>query len=399
MDPCHRRSRSGQAAPEYVALLALVAVVVAAAGAAVAAADSGLPRALVHAVRVAVCMVGGDICRAGDAERAGLEPCVVGAREYARQSGGTAYFVGASHESAWRVERRPDGSHRITVSADRRLGADFGVSVGIGRRGEATAGVHQGIGFRSGFEWELADAAAVRAFFARAPSPERIKRDGDWRFLGLPEPTARFRDGGALGSLQAGVSAGISLPLLSGGRRRALGRRIGRDGTTWYFDASDTAVRIFGGAVPEIALGDDQRWSLEVDEDGRGRARRLVLRGSVVRGEEVRVTTAVLDLRRPGNAAAARDLLALRGGAWNPLAIARATRVGRHLIQTGAVQHDRYVVEELPSGPDVDLAAAVGGVSIRSTASRRRLVRSEVIGPDGARRVRGDCLPHVAGLS
>src|SRR5918994_5963919 len=76
---------TGQASAEYVATLLVVAAVLAGAGTAVAV--PGVAERVVTTVRTGICIVGGDVCRGGDAEAAGLPPCLT--RERARGEGTT----------------------------------------------------------------------------------------------------------------------------------------------------------------------------------------------------------------------------------------------------------------------------------------------------------------------
>ena len=97
-------SRSGQASIEYVAVLALLALVLGGAGAAVAAPD--LPRALARHARVALCVVGGDVCRSEDARAAGLAPCVVNAERRESERGITVVLVRAARGGVVQIDRR-----------------------------------------------------------------------------------------------------------------------------------------------------------------------------------------------------------------------------------------------------------------------------------------------------
>lgn len=381
-----RRSRCGQATSDYVALLCLVAVFLAGAGAAVAGAP--VAASVAHALRLALCAVGGDVCLGSQARAAGLEPCVVADERYRSRWSASGLIFKSSQEHSYAIERRSDGGITVTAGHDRDAGA--GIRVGA-RLGPAAASVEAGAagGWRSGMVWELAGARALRSFLRRAPRPHRIEHDADWRRAGLPAPSTRFLAGGASAELQASVEAGVVIPLVTAGGRAALGRRVGPRGTAWYFDVPAASARALGGSLPEVELARVGPWSVELDAPTGSRVERVVLR-SAARGanpgEEIQLTR-VVDLDEGRAAAAVRDLL-------SP---ARTVAAARALGRMGSLQRDVYRVRELDSGLDAELAAAVVGLGHADARSSRRLISSTVVDPEGRVARRADCLPDLLG--
>lgn len=380
------RSRSGQAAADYVALVCLVAVVLAGTGAAVGGPTGGIASAVVRQVRVAVCIAGGDVCRTADAEALGLAPCVMRAERFDRRwsASGLVFTAFQAHGSA--IERRSDGRITVTVSHDRQGGAGARAAARLGPV-QASAGAHATTGWRSGMAWELDGPRALRRFLKRAPAPHRLEHDADWRRRGLPPPDARFLAGGASARLDAVVEAGVVVPVLAAGGEAALGRRTGPDGTAWFFDVPAASARLLGAGLPQAELAGVGPWSMEVAADRDGRARTLVLRsrGTTARRDEEAELTRTVDLTSARAAAAVRDLL-------DPARTAAAARV---LATSGTLQRDVYRVRELDSAADIELSAIVAGIGHADARTQRRLVASTVTGAGVPAARRADCLDGV----
>lgn len=380
----------GQASTDYLGLLAVVVVLLGGAGAAM---RLDVPGAVAHTVRVALCIVGGDVCRAADARAAGLEPCVVRSRAGTRRTSVTFLFLRVGDTGGYLVERRSDGSRRVVATRGRDLSASVRAGLRVGPYVDVSAGGSGGVRWASGAAWELAGEADLRELLARVHgSPAALADAGVRAVERVPPPTESFREGGEMADLSAEVTAGgVRQPLLTGGRRQALGRRVRGSLTTWYFDATHDGPRLLGGLLPEVAVQGRGGWVLEVTEDASHRATRMVLRSTLpARGDRMVEIDAALDLTRPGNAAAARDLLTLGRGP-GPLALARARAVGRHLLEAGTVERRTYRLSDAPSGPDVAVDVAAFGGEHAHTVQERRLIEAEVIRP-GRRARRADCL-------
>ena len=206
---------------EYTAVLGLVGAALAAAG--TAGGLDGVGSAVAAGLRTGVCIVAGDVCRASDAEAAGLSPCTV--LERSRGSGGTVVLASArlGGGDEWTVASRSDGSVLVTQSEDRTVGASggwgveaspLGVEIGVEGKYELVLG--------SGRSWELPDAEAARRFFAARPDSR-------------PPPTWRFGEADSVlaGGVVAGVG-GIELTGVETSASAAGGVRVGRGRTTLY---------------------------------------------------------------------------------------------------------------------------------------------------------------------
>lgn len=364
----------GQASADYIGIVAIVALVLTAAGA-VAAPD--LPGTVARQVRVALCIVGGDVCRASDARRAGLEPCVTRVREGANRTRVNVTIVSYGTGKAFAVERRSDGSARVAIASHDDGGLVAGVGVKLGPHLDVGGEVSGALGWSSGYAWEFPDEAALARFLGGVRQAPGVI---GWDLLrkGAGTPTERFSAATGSTGAQAGARIlGLKQPLGTAGGRGAIGRRARRGQTTWYFDARHDGPSLFGGILPELQLRPGAAYVLEL----RDRPRRLRLATSLPDGVELE---ARLDLTRPANAAVARELLS------RPTP-ARARALGRHLAEHGTVERRVYRVRTLASDPDLALKLGVAGVEHGGTAQERTLVAAEVLRPGSAAR-RADCL-------
>src|SRR6478735_10496768 len=109
MDSLRQR---GQATTEYVAIVAVVAIILA--GAATAVAAPSIPRSIAHTVRKGICIVAGDICDAADAKARGLDPCVVTNWDRTRTGGVSVAFLRIGGTDNWIVARRSDGTRLLS---------------------------------------------------------------------------------------------------------------------------------------------------------------------------------------------------------------------------------------------------------------------------------------------
>lgn len=365
----------GQASTEYVGVVALVALVLAAGGAVAAPA---LPAALQHHLRVGLCIVGGDVCRASDARAAGLEPCVLRSRAADRRTRVNLTVLSYATGDALTIERRSDGSRRVAFSRSDGGGVVVGAGVRLGAQVEVGAEASGGIGWTSGYAWELPDESALRRLLKGVRAqPGKLGWDLARRG-GTPPPTERFAAvTGHTGAAAGAQILGLDQPLLTAGGGGALGRRVRGGRTSWYFDASHEATRLFGGLVPGVELHRGGTWVLELSD----RPRALRLTTALPGGVEIE---ARLDLTEPANAAAARDLLRRPSRA-------RAQALGRHFLAHGTVERRRYRERERPTNPDLAVKLGVAGVDLRDADRERTLVNAEILRPTGNAR-RADCL-------
>ena len=372
-------STNGQASADYIGVIGLVALVLTLAGA-VAVPD--LPATVARHVRVGLCIVGGDVCRAGDARRAGLEPCVMSVREAARRTRLNVTVLSYGTGKGFAIERRSDGTARVVAINENDGGAVAGVGIRLGPNVDVGAEASGAIGWSSGYGWELPDEAALQRFLAGVKqSPGRLAFDLARK--GVARPTERFLAGtGDVRTFAGAQVIGLEQAILDGGGRGAIGRRTrAGGGTTWYFDASHEGPKLFGGLIPEVRLGRDGKWILELGD----RPRELRLRTTLPRsgGRQLEIE-ARLDLLAPGNAAVARALLSRPS-----FALARA--LGRHMAEHGTVERREYRVRELPSDPEVAVKLGIAGVDHSGSAYERTLTAAEVVRAGGRAR-RADCL-------
>jgi hypothetical protein len=373
---------TGQASAEYTAVLALVTAALAGAGAAVGLGEVG--RSVVHTVRTGICIVGGDICRPSDAEAAGLSPCTV---TQETEGGATRLIVlsvrfGAS--GRWTLAERSDGSYVIT----RTDGTSLGAGVGLGLTAspfELKLGVKGAydLAVATGSAWELPDAAALQRFLAA---------DEDDR------PPATWRSGDLGGELTAKAGAMVGGAMLTGveaSATAAAGARIGRDETTLYMRA---ALR--GPALTAWLPGGGERLSargtgdvmVELTRSG-GDLREIAFR-TVTEERPGRLveTVARLDLRDPGNRAAAAPLLGVRLP-WPPRLVSDLRAVARRAVQTGTVE--RAVYERRDESDRFEVAAKLGlelGLQTDRIREQRRLVAASAWTGGSGERERTDCI-------
>lgn len=368
----------GQASVEYVAAVTLLAVVLAGAGVAVAAPD--LPGAVVRELRLALCVVGGDVCGASDAAARGLEPCLVASEDHASDNGLSFLVLRAGGTDFWSLQRRSDG--RLTLSAG--YGQDLGATAGVGAQlgpvdvgGSASAGA----GFRAGRTWTVSEERLRTLMDATGGDPLEARLVLD-AYLGPPSES--FLEGGGEGSAQLAAQAVREVPGAEAGVRAALGRRTGADGTTYYLDlGADTGgpvtdlvpgVDLAGGVIAEYRASDPPVLTLRA-------------RGRDATDEEVE-TILRLPLRSEADAAAARRVAFLDLG--DPTAAVRDL-VAR-IRARGTVERHRYrtVAEDSGWAYELGLGLKLGADHAQSSL-RRELVGAEVL--DGSRSAtREDCL-------
>ena len=184
---------AGQATTEYIAAIALIAVILALAAPAVGA--PSIASAVVQQMQRAVCIAGLDICDARMAADAGLAPCPLGSETTGHEATATAFSIELGHRLTLTVVPNSDGS----VTVVRTAGGIAGVSTGYG--------------------WEVAAGPAQ----LEAGGDDRAHRAGAGRGrLGVPQPGRR----GRLPPARHGQQRALE-PVHAG---LALGRGLGRGG-------------------------------------------------------------------------------------------------------------------------------------------------------------------------
>lgn len=212
------RSTRGQATVDYVALIAVLAILF---GAGLAVAGVGAPsviNAVAGQMRHALCLVGGGPCPDRRSQ-----PCVVASARDSRRFAVSVVIVRVDSDHYLLREEMSDGSVRLTVSD----GGAGGVEVGAGARATATDGgrrkgrsAEARAGIQGTVRWEKVYVAKDRR---AADAIERALRE---RRTPTAKPREVFYEGGSRLLGRADVSkggAGASLESLSqvmlGGRR------------------------------------------------------------------------------------------------------------------------------------------------------------------------------------
>lgn len=397
-DPRRRRpdlrARAGQATIDYAALLTVVALAFAGAGVAGAAGLAGVPGGVVHAVRTGLCIVGGDLCRPVDAAAEGLAPCLTSEEVDGRGLAVTILSLHLGRSGSWTVARRSDGSVLVTRLEDEAVGLAGGLGIELGPVLEVGASATYDLALAHGSAWELAstsDAARLIAAVRRGDDPPM-------------RPTWRFGDVGEEVAADIGAALpGGHLTVIEASGGTAGGVRVGRGETTTY-------VRVHAEASsPLVALpsspggtssGPDGRGApllLGLTRDAHG-LRELSFRRATpgARPGEVVETVGRLDLRDPGNRAAAEPLLSTRFP-WPPHVVAALRNILARTASHGTVERAVYAVDD--RSHDVSGALKLGvelGVDYSELDVQRRLVDASAWTAGSPERRRADCLPSLA---
>lgn len=420
------RGETGQAANEYVALLALVACALTAIAGLTA---GGLGGQVLAGIQRGICAVTGSTCTRLAAERDRLAACPLERRVSEEKLSETLASVKLGSSGTLTAVRRSDGTVVVTLADGSSAGAEGGAGawVALGRRvgEEATAGAS--LVWSSGRSWTFPDEAGAQRFVARFGDKATIrgKLVDDVRAacsflcdaLGwrpheqLPEPDEVHAEGGAMATLSGAFGLG------AGGEASAVvGRRVRRDGeTTWYLRLSGKAIGqlalpgaevVAAGAGQALvsyrldAAGRPLSLGVHLAGDGSGRAglagqgRRGAGSGSgkagLNRGGAVELD-ATLDLGDPADRAAAAGLLdALRR---DPRSVpAHAAELGARFATRGQIDLRRYDLSS--GGSQIGGALALGikiGASFERSARGLRLVSATTRLPGLPFLARDDC--------
>jgi len=192
------RSTSGQATIDYVALVAVLAIVFSLALGVAAEGAPGIVNAVSGQIRHALCVVGGGPCTEPRSK-----PCTVASTRDLHHVALTVFFVRVDHDRYVLREEMSDGTVRLTVARSGALGAEVGVG------GTVRASVN---GRPIGAQDELRGAAQAvlgtgKVYVARdgreASAFMRAIRDG----RAPAAPREVVYDGGARGLGEAGIGS------------------------------------------------------------------------------------------------------------------------------------------------------------------------------------------------
>lgn len=393
-------SQRGQASVEYVAVIALVAVLVV--GMAIAVGAPGLRDAVVAGFRHALCVVTGASCRDD------LGPCTVASTEVRDRGEASVLIVRAGRDHAVLRERRSDRSVLITVidSDDGGVGGElgFGGELRLGRSQFGLKGALRGAlvaELGGGRTWVASDGAQADRIV------EALGEDGKLRWvtagprrlgeaLGLrkaPEPAEVFLQGGGRALAEAELTSDLGDAQLSGTLDGAAGVRVDRrtGQRTFYLrdvaagDASLTS-KLSDGAISGAG---ESRLAYTVDARGRPRAFSILGAWSESGGDgsgrriESEVT---IDLR---------DDPRLQALARQAMAGTLPSRVAalRRLADRGRLDRRVYdtAEDERGVGASVTIGLKLGADGTRTT-STAALVDASTRLPDGRTVQRDDCL-------
>jgi hypothetical protein len=373
---------AGQASAEYVAILLVVGTVLAGAAAA-AAAVPGVGSRVVGVVRTGICIVGGDLCRSGDAAAAGLPPCVTSARSEREDTTVDIGVVRLGEHGEWLLALQSDGGAVVTRLERDDVGGTAGVGVTFSPlQINASASAAALIGYQGGRAWRFPDAPAARAFL------ERAQRDGVVADAG----PADTRWDAIAGS--AGASAGVAVAdLASAGVTASADGAIGlrRDG------GRKTLALNLGATRPAFTFELPGYWSpppgarslvAEVTWEA-GAARDLALRTGATKDGRLEELVARLDLRDPESRAIAERVLRLPGRGLAAAMRGLVRRIATH----GVVERLGYAVSERRGGFSVSGRLGVAlGLSHERVSAERRLTDAIAWVRGGPPQRRFDCL-------
>jgi hypothetical protein len=287
------RGEEGQASNEYVALLAIVAVVFLSA---VALTAGGLGSQVLDGMRRGLCMVTLGPCPKPIVATDVLRPCPVERKTRQDDLDETIASVKLGSSGTLTEVLNSDGTATVTLADGSNVGVEWGIGgkVALGHTLGGDASASAALAWGSGRSWDFPDAAAAQAFIDRygdkatmtgklvdeVRSRCSILCDAiGWRpHAELPTPDATYKQGGVIGKLSADVGSRHG----EAGASALLGRRVARDGeTTWYvqLDASLAAQLRLPLAELRGNVGGSAVLAYTTGADGRPRQLALTMAG------------------------------------------------------------------------------------------------------------------------
>ncbi len=306
----------GQASLEYVALLAVLAVLLTGA-LAFGGALPPLARSVSGAIRHGICLVSGSICTPREAEAAGLEPCPLFRRDQQEQGTVSVAVISLRRGDSMVIERLSNGHVTVSFVDSEGAGATAGVGVRLTPlRIRASATAIGGAVFTSGRTWDFSSAAAAQAFIRRFASGQTL--GGEIREVGhdvcflcpgwlrgkgrpeLPPPTSEAVEGGAFGeataTLEVPVSSRRALPINADLQATAvLGRETEGTRTTWYLAANAQLLQHLGPVLAPLGGARTTSVVLAYTTEA-GRPRTLEVRAAAAASDEPGLTPATISM-------------------------------------------------------------------------------------------------------
>jgi hypothetical protein len=426
-------STRGQATTEYVALVALVAVMLALAA---GLTSGGIGGQVLAGIQRGLCAVAVAGCPRPEPRRADLAACPVERATRSEDLATTIAVLQLGASGALTAVRLSDGRVTITLTHGSKAGAaaEFGARLRVGARTlGGRVGAVAGVGWTSGRSWTFTDAAAARRFVAtygrKATIGGRLLDSVRSRCsllcdaLGwephaeLPVPDEEYAEAGPTVALTAAL--GLPPSVSAGAHAKALlGRRERRDGArAWYLRLDGAVTAALGLSNAMLGAGVDSGGeavaSYELDARGRPRELRIMSaraargdatltrkvgagRASLAAGAAAVVEVeATLDLREAANRRAAADLL---GALTDPGAAAtlplRARTVGERLARRAQIDRRTFAVTRTGTGFGAGVALGARlDAGVERTTDDLRLLRAETRLPGLPFLPRDDCRP------
>jgi hypothetical protein len=404
------RSERGQATTDYVALVALLALLLAAGAGVTATGAPGVANAVLGQLRRALCLVGG-----GDCPIAPRAPCTVASTRDMRHVAADLVLVRLDADTVVLRERLSDGTIRLTLSERDGGGVEGGVGgratidvrgheVGVDR--EARAGVQGVLGHGEVYYARDERAADKLLEEVRRPRPggggpraSEVFYEGGVRGLG------RLAGGGA--HVVNGQLDGVAGAML-GGRRD---RRTGQVTVSLGAGASGAGLAslVVGGGAG--ALDGQAVLGLTLDRHGRPAVLTLSATGRVAGGASLPSGIAdALQAALPGTSSSStsgrRWELGARvdlrdpavAGAWEafrgaPTSAAAIRALGASLHSHATVDVRTYALDGTASGVggSVALGVRLGG-EYEHAVDRAKLLAAARRPPFGVWEARTDCV-------
>jgi hypothetical protein len=371
---------AGQATLEYIAAVALVAALFLVAAPAVGA--PSIAHGVADAIQHGLCILGGDICTTGDARRAGLGPCPLTTKTTGWDGRVAVTFLEVGGKFMLAVSTRSDGS----VSVTRVANGGKGISGGIGA--EADVGpIHFKLGadgtvikrFQAAAGWDFPDEKTAAKFLEHSlRNAVRLKRwpPSWWSTENAAEVASSIglEVGGSAHDDRYEVAGASAFAQVADG---AVSRRGG--GATFYGRTTLDGPDFTAPLTPSQGRGKSE-WIVELTVDARGRPVELAFRSATPADTGNLLTEVVrrLDLRDPGNYAAARPLLEHRPS-WPTRAGPSDAALEQRLQTHGTTETSAYAIEDDTIGASGVLKAAVeAGLGAKRIRVTKRLVAATV---------------------
>lgn len=386
----HTRPTAGQATTEYVAVIALVAVVLAVAAPVVG--GRSIAHAVVAQMQRALCLAGLDICDARMAADAGLAPCPLKSDITGHDGSVSFRYVEVGGRTTLTVTPNSDGTVSVvrTLSASAGLtgGAPFSSSVGpvayeIGGSGTIRSRVQGARG------WEFPDRASAEAFLEHAVRNAVSDRyPPSW--VSFEDSRELVADGEvALGGEGFGERVDLFSAAVSASGGLGVKATRGRELVTVYGRVAAEAPEWAFPLTPSTGLGRAEGViELTFTRDRAPREIAIRLARATKMGDQLTETVMRLDLRDPANLTFAESLLHVPWP-WPGRLAEDYRRLTERMASHGTVERSVSAVEDASKQVSGSLGAKLGGAYKRIDV-HRALVEASARA-NGVERRRLDC--------